>query len=129
MESTVRIDKWLWAARFFKTRGKAREAIVGGKVQLNSCKVKPGKTLQAGDELRVQRGVEEFTIEVLRLSDRRGSATEAQKLYREHDDSRVRREAASAERAQLRQAHSDRERRPDKRQRRKLIRFRQDQSS
>jgi ribosome-associated heat shock protein Hsp15 len=127
VDGTVRIDKWLWATRFFKTRGKAREAIVGGKVQLDGHRVKPGKTLQVGDQLRIQRGLEEFNVEVVQLTTRRGPASEAQSCYREDAHSRARREAAAAERALQRQQHAGRERRPDKRERRHLIRFRQGQ--
>ena len=126
MTDLVRIDKWLWASRFFKTRGKAREAIVGGKVQLNGSRVKPGRTLKAGDVLRIQRGEEEFTVDVLIASDRRGPASEAQRLYQEHPDSTARREALAQERAAKRAARSGRERRPDKRQRRQIIRFQRD---
>jgi len=124
---TVRIDKWLWASRFFKTRGKAREAIVGGKVRLNGHRVKPGKTLKAGDTLIIQRGLEEVTVDVLLASDRRGSATVAQSMFQEHPDSQSRREAQAEERAAQRASRQERERRPDKRQRRQVIRFRRGQ--
>ena len=128
VNDTVRIDKWLWASRFFKTRGKARAAIVGGKVQLNGNRVKPGRTLKAGDSLRIQRGEEEFTVDVLFASDRRGPASEAQSLYHEHPDSEARRVAAAQERAAKREARAGRERRPDKRQRRQIIRFQRDEN-
>ena len=124
MTDKVRIDKWLWASRFFKTRGKARTAILGGKVHLNGHRVKPGRALNTDDRLRIQRGEEEFTITVMQLSDRRGPATEAANLYLEDEESRLKREAASEERALQRQARARRERRPDKKQRRKLIDFR-----
>ena len=127
MDKPVRIDKWLWAARFFKTRGKARVAITGGKVHLNGNRVKPGRILKPGDRLRIQRGLEEFNITVSVISDRRGPAAEAQKLWLEDEDSRVRREAQAEQRALERAARATRERRPDKRQRRRLIRFRQEQ--
>jgi ribosome-associated heat shock protein Hsp15 len=126
MNEPVRIDKWLWAARFFKTRGKAREAITGGKVHLNGRRVKPGRALKPGDRLRIQRELEEFSITVSVVSDRRGPASEARKLWTEDEDSRQRREARSEERALDRTARATRERRPDKRQRRRLIRFRQE---
>jgi ribosome-associated heat shock protein Hsp15 len=126
MTETVRIDKWLWASRFYKTRGKAREAIVGGKIQLNGNRVKPGKTLKAGDTLRIQRGEEEFTVDVMAASGRRGPAAEAQALYREHPDSATRREAEAAARAARRAEQAGRDRRPDKRQRRQIIRFQRD---
>ena len=92
MDKPIRIDKWLWAARFFKTRSLAREAISGGKVHLNGYRVKPGRALKPGDSLRVQRGEEEFTIVVVELSTRRGPAPVAQTLYEETEESRVRRE-------------------------------------
>ena len=122
----VRIDKWLWAARFFKTRSLARNAIQGGKVRLNDARAKPAKTLELGDELRIQRGEETWVVHVEQLSDRRGPASEAQKLYRETDESRTLREAQIERRKAERAAMGDRHRRPDKRQRRQIIRFRQD---
>ena len=123
MDSQVRLDKWLWAARFFKTRSIAREAVSGGKVHLNGNRAKPGRTLQIGDELRIQRGEEEYTITVLELSPRRGPATVAQGLYEESEESRTRREQLAEARKLEHQQHASRERRPDKRQRRHLVRF------
>jgi ribosome-associated heat shock protein Hsp15 len=126
-QSPVRLDKWLWAARFFKTRAVARAAIQGGKVQLNGARSKPGKTLSLGDELRIQRGEEVLLVKVLVISDRRGPATLAQTLYEESPDSRARREQLAAQRSVERAAHAGRERRPDKRQRRQIIQFRDKQ--
>lgn len=126
---TVRIDKWLWAARFFKTRSLARAAVQGGKVRLNDARAKPARALQIGDELRIQRGEETWVIHVEALSDRRGPASEAQKLYRESAESRTLREALAERRKAERAAMGDRDRRPDKRQRRQIIRFRQDRDS
>jgi ribosome-associated heat shock protein Hsp15 len=123
----VRIDKWLWAARFFKTRGKARTAITGGKVHLNGARVKAGRVLSLGDSLRIQRGEEEYNIQIAQLGDRRGPAVEAQKMYQEDEESRLKREAAAQDRALARTERAQRERRPDKKQRRTLIRFRRDQ--
>jgi len=123
MDSQVRLDKWLWAARFFKTRSIAREAVSGGKVHLNGNRAKPGRTLQIGDELRIQRGEEEYTITVVELSPRRGPATVAQGLYEESEESRTRREQLAEARKLEHQQHASRERRPDKRQRRHLVRF------
>lgn len=125
MEALVRIDKWLWAARFFKTRSLAREAILGGKVRLNGNRVKPGRVLKPGDRLSVQRGEETFSLTVNALSERRGPVAEAQKLFTEDDDSREQRQAIAEQRALQRTEQSGRERRPDKRERRRLIRFRQ----
>ncbi len=126
MSSPVRIDKWLWAARFFKTRSLAREAISGGKVHLNGFRVKPGRALNLGDSLRIQRGEEEYIINVLELSTRRGPASEAQALYQESGESRSRREQLATQRKLERRQHATRVRRPDKRQRRRLVRFKQD---
>jgi len=91
-----RIDKWLWAARFFKTRSLATAAIECGKVLLNEARVKPAKAVAPGDMLDIRIGQLQFVVEVLALSGKRGSATEAQKLYRETDDSRQRRLAIAA---------------------------------
>jgi ribosome-associated heat shock protein Hsp15 len=113
----VRIDKWLWAARFFKTRGKARTAILGGKVHLNGNRVKPGRVLSLDDELKILRGEEEFVINITGLTDRRGPASDAQKLYTESEESRLKRESVKEEKALLRAARAQRAGRPDKKQR------------
>lgn len=126
MDKPIRIDKWLWAARFFKTRSLAREAISGGKVHLNGYRVKPGRALKPGDSLRVQRGEEEFTIVVVDLSPRRGPAPVAQTLYEETEESRARREEREEQRKLERRQKATRVKRPDKRQRRRLVRFKQD---
>ena len=123
MSVKVRIDKWLWAARFFKTRGIAREAIKGGKVELNGTRVKPGRTLAAGDQLAVRRGEDVYEITVLDLGDRRLSASLAQEKYQEDPAALARREAAAKQRKLDHQARADRQRRPDKRQRRQIVRF------
>ena len=123
MEPSVRLDKWLWAARCFKTRSVARDAVSGGKVHLNGNRAKPGRSISAGDELRIQRGEEEFIITVVEASMRRGPATVAQTLYEESEENRSRREKLAEERKLERQKHLTRERRPDKRQRRRIIRF------
>ncbi len=123
MTDTVRIDKWLWAARFFKTRGQAREAIKGGKVQLNGTRVKPGRTLSEGDRLTIRRGDDEYLVTVADLGDRRVSAALAQEKYVEDPDAKARREAAAEQRRLDWKARQERQRRPDKRQRRQIIRF------
>ncbi|MDX1380484.1 MAG: RNA-binding S4 domain-containing protein, partial [Xanthomonadales bacterium] len=94
--SDVRLDKWLWAARLFKTRALARAAVVGGKVDLNGHRAKPAKTLEPGDRLRVQRGQDVFVLTVRDISDRRGPASVAQQLYEEDPDSIAQREALAA---------------------------------
>jgi len=123
-ESTEpRIDKWLWAARFFKTRSLASAAINGGHVHLNGSRVKPSRTLAIGDELRIQRGREEMVVIVQGLSDQRGPAAVAQTLYAETEASRTTREQ-SAEMRRLQSAGmSAPEHRPNKRERRNIIRF------
>jgi len=123
MDSSVRLDKWLWAARFFKTRSVAREAVSGGKVQLNGNRAKPGRTLKIGDELRIQRALEEFTINVVELSESRGPATVARTLYEESEENRIKREKLAEERRLVREQNAMHERSPDKRQRRNLMRF------
>lgn len=90
---TVRIDKWLWAARFFKTRSLASQAVSGGHVSLNGNRVKPSRTVQVGDMLLVRRDFFEFTIRVIELSERRGPASVARALYEETADSISKREA------------------------------------
>ena len=122
MDSSVRLDKWLWAARFFKTRSVARNAVSGGKVHLNGNRAKPGRSISAGDELRIQRGEEEFIITVVEPSMRRGPATVARTLYEESEENRIKREQLAEERTLEHQKHLTWERRPDKRQRRKIIR-------
>ena len=123
MSDTVRIDKWLWAARFFRTRGLAREAIKGGKVQLEGHRVKPSRTLSEGDRLTIRRGDDEYLVTVTDLGDRRLSAALAQEKYVEDPASLARREAAAEQRRLERQARAERVRRPDKRQRRQIIKF------
>lgn len=91
-----RIDKWLCAARFFKTRSLAADAVECGKILINDARVKPAKTLMIGDMVTINIGQKQFVVEVLDLSNRRGSAPEAQKLYRETDASRQKREAIVA---------------------------------
>ena len=84
---TVRLDKWLWAARFFKTRALATEAVLGGHVHLNGARVKPAKDVREGDELSIRVGTTEWTVDVRALADRRGPASTAQALYEERPES------------------------------------------
>ncbi|MDP1558515.1 MAG: RNA-binding S4 domain-containing protein [Nitrosomonas sp.] len=92
-----RVDKWLFAARFFKTRSIAAEAIDRGRVQLNEIRVKPAKQVAAGDMLTIRMGDYQYEVKILALSNKRGSATIAQKLYQETDASRQRRELIAAQ--------------------------------
>ena len=119
--ATVRLDLWLWAARFYKTRALARHAIETGKVDVGGQRAKPSRGVRMGDALVVARGEERFEIEVLALSDVRGPASIAQTLYRESDASKLAREQARALRAAERAGFRPPETRPDKRARR-LIR-------
>jgi ribosome-associated heat shock protein Hsp15 len=93
----VRVDLWLVAARFFKTRGLASEAIDAGRVSVNAERAKASKTVKPGDELSIRRPPYEHTVKVLGVSDRRGPAPEAQMLYEETPESRAKREAMAAE--------------------------------
>lgn len=117
----IRIDIWLWAARFFKTRSLARQAIEAGKVLVGGQRAKPARGLRVGDALEVERAGELYSIEVLDLSDVRGPAAVAQALYAESAASRERREAQRQLRAAERAGYRAPEGRPDKRARR-LIR-------
>jgi ribosome-associated heat shock protein Hsp15 len=94
----VRIDKWIWAARFFKTRGLATEAVLAGHVHLNGARVKPSKDVHVGDELEIRIGTTQWTVVVSRLSDKRGPAKVAQELYAETDASRIAREQEAMQR-------------------------------
>ena len=119
----VRLDKWLWAARFYKTRALAVEAINGGHVHLNGVRPKPARAVQCGDELAIRKAGMEFVITVSGLSEQRGPATVAQQLYQESEESRRRREALAEERRLAVAAGVLPARRPDKRGRRRIIRF------
>ncbi|MEO8999073.1 MAG: RNA-binding S4 domain-containing protein [Rhodanobacter sp.] len=117
----LRADQWLWAARFFKTRSMAKQAIDGGRIDVNDAGCKPAKSLHVGDMLRISRGEERLEVEVLGLSDKRGAATVAQTLYRETTASRVAREAVQQQRQLV--GASGPLKRPDKHARRDLRRL------
>jgi len=121
---TVRIDKWLWAARFFKTRALASRACDIGRIQCNGVKAKPARDVRAGDKLQVENEGGTFQIEVLLLSEMRGPAPVAQTLYRESDASREARQKLADERKAMLQYAPLPEHRPSKRDRRKIIQFR-----
>lgn len=121
IQPSVRLDQWLWAARFFRTRSLARQAIETGKVEIGGQRPKPSRAVRVGDVLGVVRGDERFDVDVLGLSSDRGPAPVAQALYSEHEASKARREAARAERVAMRDGYRAPEQRPDKRARR-LIR-------
>ena len=123
-DNRLRIDSWLWAARFFKTRTLAKHACELGRVQCNGQMVKPARDVRPGDMLRVTNDGGEFEVEVLALSDIRGPAAVAQTLYRETDASREARAKAAAERKAMREFETLPEGRPSKRDRRRIIQFR-----
>jgi ribosome-associated heat shock protein Hsp15 len=121
---SVRIDKWLWAARFFKTRALAARACELGRVQCNGQPVKPAREVRIGDMLRVTNDGGDFQVEVLLLSELRGPASVAQALYRETEASRELRLKVAAERKAMRQFEALPTTRPSKRDRRRIIQFR-----
>ena len=121
---SVRIDKWLWAARFFKTRSLAARACELGRILLNNQAVKPAREVHMGNMLRVTNDGGDFEVEVLLLSDVRGPAPVAQTLYRETDASRALRQKVAAERKAMRQFEELPAGRPSKRDRRHIIQFR-----
>jgi len=119
----VRIDKWLWTARFFKTRSLAAQAVSGGKVHLNAARTKSARELRIGDELNIRRGEVEWVVVVRGLSAKRGPAKEAVHLYEETEQSKLKRQVLAT---QLRAEHMMQpylKGRPSKKERRDLIRF------
>ena len=122
-DKKVRLDKWLWAARFYKTRVLAGEAVTGGKVHLSGQRVKPSRSVKIGDCFEVHRGYERYQVIVTDLSERRGSASAAQTLYRETEASIEKRgsEAEKRKLAMMQRPHSAS--RPDKKQRRQIRQF------
>jgi ribosome-associated heat shock protein Hsp15 len=122
----VRLDKWLWAARFFKTRSLAKQAIEGGKVHYNEQRSKVSKEVEIGALLRIRQGYDELEIAIVALSEQRGSAPQARLLYTETPASAERRAKAAAERKALASSAPDTSERPDKKQRRSLQRLKQE---
>ncbi|MBA0176776.1 ribosome-associated heat shock protein Hsp15 [Pectobacterium carotovorum] len=122
-DDAVRLDKWLWAARFYKTRAMAREMIDGGKVHYNGQRGKPSKQVELNAEIKLRQGNDERTVVILAVSGQRRSATEAQALYQETAASIEKREKLAQARKlnALTMPHPDR--RPDKKERRDLIKF------
>lgn len=118
----VRLDKWLWAARFFKTRSLAKHAIEGGKVYHEGQRVKVSKEVKIGDTLRVRQGYDDKTIIISALADKRGNATFAATLYNETDESLALREQRQQERKTAAIQHHER---PNKRERRKINELKQ----
>lgn len=117
-QALVRLDVWLWAARFFRTRSLAKQAVETGKVDVGGQRAKPSRAIRVGEALRVTRGEDTFELLVRGLSDMRGPAPVAQALYEESETSRLRREQQRLQRAAMRDGYRPPEHRPDKRARR-----------
>lgn len=122
----VRLDKWLWAARFFKTRALAKAAIEGGKIQISGHRAKPSKEIFTGLTITIRQGLDDKTVSVERLSEQRRGAAEAVHLYRETPESIALREKAAAERKTANLTVSFSDRRPTKKQRRQIHRFKEE---
>jgi len=122
--TSVRIDKWLWAARFFKTRALASKACDLGRIQSNGQPAKPAREVRIGNMLRITNDGGDFEVEVLLLGDTRGPASVAQTLYRETEASRELRQKVAAERKAMKQFEELPAGRPSKRDRRRIIQFR-----
>jgi ribosome-associated heat shock protein Hsp15 len=120
----MRLDKWLWAARFFKTRSAVQQAVAGGRVKLSGERVKPAHEIKAGDVVLIHIGDYEWLITVVRLSERRGSASVARALYEEDPSSHARRQQQVAKRRLMAEPAAERHGRPTKRERRQLERWR-----
>lgn len=123
----VRVDRWLWAARFFRTRSAATEAVIGGRVHVNGSRVKAAKDLSVGDVVELTLRVQKRTVRVTALSDRRGPAAVAATLYEETPESIRAREQAALERRLARPLGADLGERPTKRDRRRLEALRRSQ--
>jgi ribosome-associated heat shock protein Hsp15 len=126
--TSVRIDKWLWAARFFKTRSLAAKSCELGRVEANHMAAKPAREIKVGDMLQIKNEGGDFTVEVLQLSEVRGPAAVAQTLYKETDASRELRQKVREERKTAMQFTSAPTRRPSKRDRRRIIQFREERN-
>jgi ribosome-associated heat shock protein Hsp15 len=124
---SVRVDKWLWAARFYKTRALATDAVLGGHVQVNGVRVKPAKDVRVGDALQIRIGTIEWTIDVRGLADRRGPATVARALYEERTGSKELRERQTLQRRLAKPIGADLGERPTKQDRRRLDALRRGQ--
>ena len=122
--NTVRLDKWLWAARFYKTRGLAVEAIDGGKVEVNGNKVKRSRAVRVGDRVRLRLGPYEWRLVVRGLSERRGPASEAQQLYEEEAEGKAARERHAEQLKLAYQQDPPEKGRPTKKDRRDLEKWR-----
>ena len=121
--SAIRLDKWLWAARFYKTRALAKTAVENGKVHYNKARAKPSRTVEVGASVRLVTGWEEKTVEILKLSDQRRGAPEAQLLYAETAESIAKREQMAEQRKQMNLGAMATDHRPNKKERRDIMRL------
>ncbi len=128
-DQKVRLDKWLWAARFFKTRALAKAAIEGGKIHIDGHRAKPSKEITVGMAIKIRRGWDEQTVIVKNLSDQRRGASDAAKLYLETAESVTLREQRTAERKASNQSALFQDQRPNKKQRRQIHRFKEENQS
>lgn len=122
-ETKLRLDKWLWAARFFKTRSLASSAANGGKVHLNGSRVKPSRPVGLGDKLEITKGEYTFSIIILGVNAYRRPSVEARELYQESEESQQKREEIRSFKKMARAGHSPPEKKPSKRDRRKIKSF------
>jgi ribosome-associated heat shock protein Hsp15 len=124
----VRLDKWLWAARFFKTRSLAKAAVESGKVHYNKARAKPSRGVELGANVRIQLGWDEKTVKIEEVHDNRRGAPDAQKMYAETEESITKREETSRQRKSMGMTVQAPEHRPNKKERRDIIRFKSNQS-
>ncbi len=122
-EGDIRLDKWLWSARFFKTRALAAEAVTGGKVHISGARAKPGRVIRVGDEVKIRRGPYEWVVIVRGLGKRRGPASQAELQYEETEESRQNREALAVQLRAQGPRQPALKGRPSKKARREIIRF------
>ncbi|WP_428241226.1 ribosome-associated heat shock protein Hsp15 [Gynuella sp.] len=127
-QKSIRLDKWLWAARFYKTRSIAKDAIEGGKVHYNGARTRPSRAVELEATIRLRVGWDEKTIIVQELSDQRRGAPEAQKLYQETEESVQKRQVAAQARKDMNQSILAPEKRPSKKQRRDILKIKHDYS-
>ena len=128
MSESIRLDKWCWAARFFKTRPLATEAVSGGKVHLNGNRVKPGRLVHVGDLLSIQQGVYTFEVSVLGINQKRRPASEARLLYEESESSITAREKLAEIQRLASMGQQFPDRKPTKHERGKIVRFKRKQT-
>ena len=127
MDDNIRIDKWLWTSRFFKTRALATEAVNGGKAHLNGQRVKAGRMVKVGDVLSIQKNTDAYDVTILAISKTRRPAKEACLTYEESEQSRLKREKEQGMKKLVSATRPMPQRKPDKREREQLRRFKQEQ--